>query len=472
MDRGIAPSYALKTGTARERAETRSSAIPRTASANLRASPISSFVSHSWKLHCTASKSLAFATMMKSDCERRAKMRSVQDFRIAIATHPTGKIDLRSEAEMVRSCILYAGHIRLYSPTATLLLQIAPAVENMSREEAAELVSEIAAHTSTSPVNPRAAALLSRAAHESPAKGWTKRAKQQRAGQKMLDASVAGMAKVAAGWSSTPAFMDLKLAEKHGILSFVREHPLERPMDQVADFVIAASAGRPRDGAEERSESYKEKVLAELFRAVTNDSEYPLLDRGIRELVRSGKAVGLQDSPTAKARSTAMGLGETIFSRLPVPDAPMDELLDLRRELSDVVSRFRGGLLKASAEIEGAQWDESFRSEASFAYERHVAPALEELEDLLRTTPALQKVFSLSASAAKSFGVVGGLYLVADKLLNLPPELGIALGLPAAVATFIFEQIMASQTRNQKARDNDWFLVYEARRKLENSSST
>lgn len=373
---------------------------------------------------------------------------------------------------MVRSCILYADQIRLYSPTASLTLQVGSAVQNMSREDAVELMLEVMAHTGASAEYVRAVELFKQATLETNPKGWTKRAKEQRTLRRALDASIAGMAEVAVRWSSTPAFMDLKLAEQHGILSFVREYKLERPMDQVADFVIAASGGRPRRGAPERDKIYKERMLAELLRSVMADSEYPLLDRGVQELVREGKATGLQDSIAARKRSRAAGLGEAIFSQLPVPEAPMDELLDLRKELSGVVSRFRRGLLKASAEIESAQWDEPFYHEASLVYERHVAPAVEELEDLLRATPALHKFFSMTTSAGRAFGVVGGLYLVSDKLLNVRPELGVALGLPAAVSAFVFEQINASHMRSQKAKENDWFLVYQSRRKLESSKTS
>jgi hypothetical protein len=391
-----------------------------------------------------------------------------QDFCIAVASHPTGKIDVQGELEMVKSCILYADRIRLYSPTASLVLQVGSAIEKMSHEEALELVVEVMKHTGASAEDVQRAALLGSAVLEPSPKGWTKRAVQRRAIVKGLDRAVTRMAQVAIGWSTTPAFMELKLAEKAGILSFSREPNMENPMEQVADFVIAASGGSPRPGALERSTSGKEKVLAELIRAVMSESEYPLLDRDVQRLVHGNTELTMRDNPSVKRRSKAAGLGEDIFRRLPVPGASMDELLDLRKELSGVVSRFRRGLLKASSEIEGAQWDDSFQSEASLVYERYVAPALEELDDILKGTPALSKFFSVVASTGRSLGAVGGLYLIADKLLNLRPELGVALGLPVAAATFVFDQIVTLQAqRQQKSRDNDWFLVYEARRSLE-----
>lgn len=395
-----------------------------------------------------------------------------QDFCVAVAAHPTGRIDVQGEAEMVKSCILYADRIRLYSPTASLVLRIGSAVKNMSHEEAVDLALDVMRHTESAVVDDQAAAGFRKAALEPTAMGWTKRAERQRLLKRKIETALAGMGETARKWSSTPAFMDLNLAAEHGILSFVRENTLANPMDQVADFVIAASGGRPRSGAYERDRVYKEGMLAELLRSVTGDFEYPLLDRGIQDLVREGQTLGIPNSPTLRNRSKAMGLGENIFSRLPVPQAPMDELLDLRQELSGVVSRFRRGLLNASAEMESAQWDESFYAEASHVYERHVAPALEELEELLKSSPALHGFFQLSSATVKSMGAVGGLYLIADKMLHVRPELSVALGLSAAVATLIYDQIDASRAPNKKARDNDWFLVYQARSKLESSDSS
>lgn len=388
-----------------------------------------------------------------------------EEFCIAVAAHPTGRINVQGEADMVRSCILYADRIRLYSPTASLVLQVGSAVRNMTRSEAVELMIEVMNHTGST-LDAETAGAFRQAARNSSETSWTRRAKQQRSLKNRVDAAVAGMATTAVGWSSTPAFMDLKLAEKHGILSFVRESALSSPVEQVADFIIAASMGMPRQSAFERDNGYKRRMLAELLRSMTSEFEYPLLDRGVRDLVRSGN-VSMQEVPLARARSKAIGLGTNIFSRLPVPQAPMDELLDLRQELSGVVSRFRRGLLEASAEIESAQWDESFQSEASYIYDRNIAPALEELEDLLQSTPALQKFFSFSSSVAKSLASVGSLYLIADKLLHVGPEIGVALGLSVAATNFVFEQIIASKSPMQKARDNDWFLVYQAKASLE-----
>ncbi|MEM9461909.1 MAG: hypothetical protein AAGF11_47560 [Myxococcota bacterium] len=396
------------------------------------------------------------------------------DFCVAVAAYPTGGFDVQSEVDLVKSCILYAGHIRLYSPTAALVFQIGSALKSMSRSEAVELVLEVMKYTDELPaaLEGEGAGRLKQAALEPIKKGWTRKKKKYAKGQRSLralvDGAIENFGATARRWRSTPSYRDLQLADNQGILSFAHDEVALDPMEQVADFTIAAQGGRVRPGTLERDQIYKERMLGTLLRSVEGQGEYPLLDHKVRSLVRASKDVGLIDSASGQSRSKPMGLGENIFRRLPVPNAPMDELLDLRDELENTVSRFRRGLLRASLEIRNAQWDESFDSEASEIYLRHVAPALDELEESLQSTPALRRFFQFE-SGIKATGIAGGLSLIINNLFNLAPEIVGSIGLVGAAATFAAEQIRSHKTHTKRAKENDWFLVYRARKNLEES---
>lgn len=148
----------------------------------------------------------------------------------------------------------------------------------------------------------------------------------------------------------------------------------------------------------------------------------------------------------------------------------MDELLDIRREVDAVVSRFRRGPIKASEGIAAAQWDDDFDAQAHLVYDRHVAPALEELDDLLRSRPALSGFFDLGRVATGfgvAGGIAGGLSVVLEGLSQVNPALAGAVGLTGAAVVATAERLGERRTVDSKKQENDWFLYYEARKRLE-----
>lgn len=406
-------------------------------------------------------------TCFEQQSDETLKPKHIDQFCVAVAVHPSGKIDALGEVELVKSCILYADHIRLYSPTVSLTLQVRSALLNASPEEAANLAIEYMRSTDQFPPNftPDHIAQLRQATLRPSSKSWTRRQQRSISLNRSLTKALTSMAEVAERWTSSPAFADLLLAERKGLLSFVQENTITTPMEHITDFVIQAAGGKLRQGMAERATSYKERMLHELFQGVTSDAEYPLLDQKVRNLVSASRGSEFHNNPITRDRSRAPGLGEYLFRSLPVPAASMEELLDLRRELNEVVARFRRGLIKSSAEIKSAQWDQGFYVEATKIYARDIAPALEELDDILHSTPALIKYFK-TEDLVKSAMVTGGLVLATSNLIDLAPEIVKAIGLAGFVASTVINHLSASHARYKRARNNDWFLVYEARNRL------
>src|SRR5207245_714570 len=76
-------------------------------------------------------------------------------------------------------------------------------------------------------------------------------------------------------------------------------------------------------------------------------------------------------------------VGSTFTSYLEaLPDAPMDEILDVRARLRDPLARFRAGVSRVSDVIALAPYSAEFPSEVAALYRREVGPALAELRDL------------------------------------------------------------------------------------------
>lgn len=114
---------------------------------------------------------------------------------------------------------------------------------------------------------------------------------------------------------------------------------------------------------------------------------HPMLDEQTSDLVRLALQEGkmtIKNPVTRKGKQ--VGLVSDLFDRLPIFDIRMDELLDIRDELQKPLINFRAEMVKLSKDIETAPWDEDFSSDVQGTYQSKVEPALQEIEEKLKST--------------------------------------------------------------------------------------
>jgi hypothetical protein len=86
--------------------------------------------------------------------------------------------------------------------------------------------------------------------------------------------------------------------------------------------------------------------------------------------------------PEVAERSRAAHLGAGFIGRLPAfPDAPFDELLDLRTELNGPLTRYRGAVVRMSKSLQASPFEQAIIEDADDLWVGTVAPALADLED-------------------------------------------------------------------------------------------
>jgi hypothetical protein len=106
-----------------------------------------------------------------------------------------------------------------------------------------------------------------------------------------------------------------------------------------------------------------------------------------------------------------------LMGRLPTfPNATVDEVLDIRKELAPSLTQFRSVMVTISKTFTSAAWESDFEDEVHDAWVESVHPAIETIDASVRDN---QSLFSLAA------GVVGagntsypGLSIVAAGLLG------------------------------------------------------
>lgn len=112
-------------------------------------------------------------------------------------------------------------------------------------------------------------------------------------------------------------------------------------------------------------------------------SSYPLFDPQSNDLMKAAvnsRIINL--SASDKRKITHASLTDNYIQRLPsFSEASIQELIDIKKELSNPLIRFRRKMLEYSDFIQSMPWDEDFESECELLYDKEVMPALLEIDE-------------------------------------------------------------------------------------------
>lgn len=195
-----------------------------------------------------------------------------------------------------------------------------------------------------------------------------------------------------------------------------------------------------------------EKVFPEYLdviqRALSSPSTHPLFDISTANLVRTGIEAGVfQTGPPTERKGKQTRLVADLFERLPVLTIPMDELLDVRRELEKPLIHFRAEIITLSEDIECSAWDKDFPQDVEQLVRQKIQPSLSEIEDKLK---ALESSEFWTRRIIDKWGAAAGLGAGAFGLgAAIAPSAGIIAALGGA-AVFI---AAGSAERRDQLRD-------------------
>ena len=125
----------------------------------------------------------------------------------------------------------------------------------------------------------------------------------------------------------------------------------------------------------------------EMLKASVHDT-FPLFDEvsnNLMALAVKSRIIRLSDTDCRKI--THAGVSDNIIHRLPSFDsASVDEILDIRKELTNPLVRFRSKMLEYSDNIQAMPWDKDFTDECTILYEKEITPAILEIEERTKAT--------------------------------------------------------------------------------------
>ena len=131
-----------------------------------------------------------------------------------------------------------------------------------------------------------------------------------------------------------------------------------------------------------------------LFLKQSLKSSYPLFDADSNRLMAGAVEHKIINLSRMERRKIAhAGFSDNIVQRLPSFDqAPVDEILDIRKELDPSISRFRSKMISYSDSLQTMPWDKDFESECSMLYYQEVAPAITEIDELSKDNSFLKNL--------------------------------------------------------------------------------
>lgn len=195
----------------------------------------------------------------------------------------------------------------------------------------------------------------------------------------------------------------------------------------------------------------------------TSARTFPLFDDEAGDLLRAMVAEGKVADPH-RPRAAEAGIAGRLIGQLEAfPDAEMDVVLDVRRQLQTPLIRFRAALADAGSQFATAGWDEAFAREVDDLYRREVAPALldvREAIDELGVRPTLLR----AAGRKESVGAIGAALALAAAgglaQMDLP---ALIYGTPGvgAVVSGAAEVAERGTTRRETSR-NAFYFLYQA----------
>lgn len=217
--------------------------------------------------------------------------------------------------------------------------------------------------------------------------------------------------------------------------------------------------------------------VSEYFSFLTKSvkSSIPLFDEASNDLMRvamNSKIISLSESE--KRKITHAGLSDNLIQRLPSFDtASVDEIIDIRKDLDGSLVRFRSKVLSYAENIQSLPWDDDFEYECSMLYNKDVAPAVQELDELSRENSFIKNLTGKVVSDEKFLESVPGL-IMSVAAAGIIPSFTDAISADTAIlatgGAWAAQKIIAAYNEHQEKKEEiskkDLYFYYKAGKRL------
>jgi hypothetical protein len=202
--------------------------------------------------------------------------------------------------------------------------------------------------------------------------------------------------------------------------------------------------------------------------AVSDAHTHPLFDDRTGMIVKAAIDEGvIQVSEAAVARGKHTALASNLFDRLPLfENASVEEILAIRRELDKPLTNFRSAVIRFSGDIRTAYWDGDFASDCQLVFLREVMPAVQEIEEAMRSNKFVKRLIRGFREKPLSFPAGSGIAMVMSQFSTLPGLLAQSLGIGLPAAALAYDAFEEWREERQQIEQNQLYFYHQARRSL------
>jgi hypothetical protein len=359
--------------------------------------------------------------------------------------------NLLKECRLVRAAMLYGDRAVVYSPFLALLRSTAN-IRNFSTSQFYKLTMKIAPHIVGPDVLSELPTQVLQHLQGRPSPDAEDLSANDRALLQQIEAllkqNLEKLVALAHANDSVVGMSDLIFAEREGLLDI---HGFQLPSEGEA---LVEHMSRV---LESFSTKNGEILLPEAFHFLTgyvrlalSGETYPVLDPGVTNLL-SPMIAEMGISAETTARASHGQLSAIILGHLPLPQAPMEEILELRTTLQPYVPAFRGRLAEFALQIGQQPWTPDFQRAAERLFMERVEPEIEVIRTLVKKRLTKKNVGT--AVAATGMGVsLAPLLDIREIILAC---LGITIGAAASIGT-------QWAAREEEAERNAMFFYHAA----------
>lgn len=206
-------------------------------------------------------------------------------------------------------------------------------------------------------------------------------------------------------------------------------------------------------------------------------SSYPLFDEQSNDLMKAALESNIINiSPIDKRKITHAGLADNYIQRLPsFSQATVDELIDIKSELSQPLIRFRSKMISYSDSLQSMPWDNDFEKECDLLYDKEVAPALLEIEECTKDNSFIKNLGKKFFTDEGFWKSTGGLVLgvaAGGAISSFNDVISTEQGMLAAGGAFVLSKIAGAyidyKEKKKDIQRKDLYFYYKAGRELDN----
>ncbi|MHC1723200.1 MAG: hypothetical protein AB9836_08360 [Aminipila sp.] len=369
------------------------------------------------------------------------------NFNITIGTSPSGGINLEKELELIKVGLIYADKVKLCSLTSSMLISILAltTLDERMKLEFLESTLDVVAKTPEERENINYFIRF-----------YTQILKKKRLSKQELLMKIKIKNQLDETWRGLTKVLE-KTATESGLIELI-------PAIESKKLEIDIYGNNDNYDMD----SLVKQFIDSVGKAILNGETYPLFDEGTGKLINAGISEGMINfNSTSSEKSRHMGFVSNIIQRLPCFEyATIDEILDIREELSKPLIRFRAAMIKYSEQIKHHPWDTEFAYDSDKLFSKDIEPAILDIEEAIESNKYLKHIVSRVINNPLVVPATSSLGLMVSSLANFPNISATALGAVAGGGTLLYNAMEDWKEKNKEIERNQLYFYYKAGAKI------